>query len=140
MQDEIREGLHVGLSSISFGDEAKVMKNLENDIMRSSKYQLEFLLNNGIPTLLYSGQLDLIVPNRLTDDLIQNLEWYGLREFLQSPKYIWRSEDMPNQILGYYQTYKNLTRLLVRNCGHILPYDNSAVGLKLIDTFINQKF
>jgi vitellogenic carboxypeptidase-like protein len=135
-QPQIRRALHVG--NVKFDTGQKVMSLLRNDIMQSAKWKLEFLLNNGVRTLLYSGQLDLIVPNRATDEFIQKLEWYGLQGFLEKDRKIWRTNGQG--VRGYFRNHLNFTRVTLRDCGHMVPYDKPKLAFHLIQAFVQGKF
>jgi hypothetical protein len=44
------------------------------------------LLNSGYRILIYSGQLDIIVANSLTQALVDSLQWNGKEEFVKVKK------------------------------------------------------
>ncbi|XP_021946397.2 venom serine carboxypeptidase [Folsomia candida] len=132
-QPKVRDALHVG-SQHHFQDGVLVMSKMEGEIMKSSKTQFRKLVTEytNIPVLLYNGQLDLIVANRLTDSFLEalNLDEIGPWSTRKALKI------SLSEIVGYYKTWKNLTRVTVRNCGHMVPYDKPEWGYFLITAFL----
>ena len=53
-----------------------------------------------------------------------------------APRKIWRVE---NQVAGYVREAKNLLQVMVRNAGHILPYDQPKWAFDMIQRFIQGK-
>jgi hypothetical protein len=56
-----------------------------------SYHFVQELLNSGYRILIYSGQLDIIVANSLTQALVDSLQWNGKEEFVQVKKTVGRS-------------------------------------------------
>lgn len=136
-QEIMRQVLHVG--NRPFNNGSMVEKHLTDDVMRSISSWLAELLNSGeYRVLLYSGQLDIIVPYRGTMRLAKALNWKGAKDFNQAPRTIWRvkgDNDNQTDVAGYVTTSGPLTVLLVRNAGHMVPADQPVWGLDLINRF-----
>lgn len=129
-----RKALHVGNKPFN-DDSEQVKEHLLADICQSSKSQLITLMEN-YKVLLYSGQLDISVPTSLTTDMIKTLNWKDAKSYFQSKKLIWKVDD---QVAGYLKKYNQFYFLVVRNAGHILPYDQPKIGLEMISQFINDQ-
>lgn len=141
----IRTALHVGQRSWSAVD--AVYERLKYDIPRSVSPWLATLLDAGqYRVLLYSGQLDVIVPYRGTMNVARALQWSGAEHFRNATRTIWQvpiadctaSCDVTH-VAGYATTYGPLTVLLVRNAGHMVPYDQPAWAHDLIKRFTSGK-
>ncbi|VVC29664.1 Serine carboxypeptidase, serine active site,Serine carboxypeptidases, histidine active [Cinara cedri] len=137
----IRSSLHVGNRSLNNGIE--VERHLLNDVMQSMSSWLAALLNTGkYRVLLYSGQLDIIVPYRGTMCMAKSLKWSGADKFKNATRTIWRlTEPGTNStvVAGYATTSGPLTVVLVRNAGHMVPGDQPISGIDLINRFTTGK-
>ncbi|VVC29668.1 Serine carboxypeptidase, serine active site,Serine carboxypeptidases, histidine active [Cinara cedri] len=133
----IRGALHVGQRVWSVVD--VVYEKLMYDIPRSVSPWLAALLDAGqYRVLLYSGQLDVIVPYRGTVNVARSLQWSGAESFRNATRTIWRvptTKSGGTHVAGYATTYGPLTVLLVRNAGHMVPYDQPAWAHDLIKRF-----
>ena len=132
-QPKARKALHVGTKT--FNSERQVEQHLEDDICRSSKSELITLMEN-YKVLLYSGQLDIRVATPFTDSMLSRLKWKGSEEFMQSKRQIWKVDG---QIDGYLKKSNKFYFMIIRNAGHILPYDQPKLAFHMIDQFINDK-
>jgi len=132
-QDHVRRSLHVG--NASYDEDTKVEFNLRNDMYDSVKPWIEALLNapESYNVLIYSGQLDIIVANTLTDSMLKNLDWDGAAKFQQAERKIWKVGA--KDVAGYVKKAKNLTYVLVRNAGHMIPYDQPKWAFDMINRF-----
>lgn len=132
----VRKQLKVGKTQ--FGSRM-VPFMLTEDIPKSSMQELAFVLNSDLPVLLYSGQLDLIVPAISTEKVIQNCKWKDSEEFELSEKSIWRIDLDSDEVTGYVKRKRNFQFVVVRNGGHILPYDQPRVAFELISRFVKKQ-
>lgn len=62
------------------------------------------------------------------------LEWSGQSQFQQANYTQFESNGESN---GEYKNFENFTFLRVYNAGHMVPMDQPAVALDMINTFIN---
>ncbi|XP_077485176.1 putative serine carboxypeptidase CPVL [Amblyomma americanum] len=130
----VRHAIHVG--GAQFGEnKSTVVLHLADDLIKSVRDEFAFFLNN-YKALHYSGQLDIAVPYTATEAFMSSLQWSGAQEFASAPQQIWRSAD-GDEVLGYVKKANNFTMVLVRNGGHILPYDQPEVAYELITRFLN---
>lgn len=139
---QMRAGLHVGRRPLNNG--STVEAHLTEDVMQSVSTWLATLLDAGkYRVLLYSGQLDIIVPYRGTVRMAQLLKWSGAEAFKNATRTIWRVQQADNEnitdVAGYVTTSGPLTVLLVRNAGHMVPADQPIWGLDIINRFTTGK-
>ncbi|KAI2801658.1 hypothetical protein BLOT_009472 [Blomia tropicalis] len=134
---QVRDAIHVG--NRPYHDGSEVEKHLVNDIMNTVKPLVEDLLNSNVRTMLYSGQLDIIVAAPLTENFIQKLEWKGAGKYLRAPKKIYRVTPSDPNVAGYVRQADNLYQVIIRNAGHILPYDQPRVAYDMITRFVTEK-
>lgn len=142
VQRQGRAALHVGRRPWSSVD--VVYERMKYDIPLSVAPWLAELLDAGrYRVLLYSGQLDAIVPYRGTVNVARALRWTGAEQFRNATRYIWRpdcsSQCSASEVAGYATEHGPLTVLLVRNAGHMVPYDQPAWALDMIDRFTSGK-
>lgn len=114
-----------------------VETKLENDIMKSVKPWIAELMEN-YKVMIYNGQLDIIIAYPLTISFVNSIPWSGANDLSSTERIIWKSLKNGNPA-GYVRRVKNFTEVLVRNAGHILPYDQPDNALDMIDRFINDK-
>ncbi|KAL1421165.1 hypothetical protein MTO96_023335 [Rhipicephalus appendiculatus] len=133
----VRKAIHVGNLTFNNGDATE--SHLKEDIMQSVKPWLASLMDKPqYKVLIYNGQLDIIIAYPLTDNFVSSIPWSGKEAFDKAERKIWKRPD-GNGVAGYVRKVGNFTQVLVRNAGHILPYDQPDVALDLITRFIDGK-
>ena len=103
---------------------------------------IETLLDAGYRVLIYNGQLDVIIPYPATEDFVNALQWKHAAEYKIAPRGVWRfgyDNYRDGVVAGYAREVGNFTQLMVRNAGHILPYDQPEWALDLITRFVHGK-
>lgn len=118
--------------------------NLVPDFMVSMAPRVRDLLNAGIPTLVYVGQLDIIIGTPLVLSWVNALQWDGADEYAKNKRGVWRARRLdpsdPQQgndpVFGYFRQAQSLTTVTVRGAGHILPADQPIQALDMITRFI----
>lgn len=131
---DIRKTIHVG--NLTFNIEStKVEEYLKEDIMQSMAVLVEDLVQH-YRVLIYNGQLDIIVAYPLTENYIQNLKWPGAEKYKTAQRKAWY---VGTELAGYSKTVDNLTEVLVRNAGHMVPSDQPKWALDLITRFTHNK-
>ena len=83
--------------------------------------------------LFYNGQVDIIVAYPLTENFLSTLEYKFTDEYKNSSRVIWK---VGNEIAGYATTYANMTQLVVRNAGHLVPHDQPKWAYDMIHRFV----
>ncbi|XP_064080848.1 probable serine carboxypeptidase CPVL isoform X2 [Macrobrachium nipponense] len=129
----VREALHVG--NLTFHSGEKVETFLEEDIMKSVKPWIEEIMNN-YKVMIYNGQLDVIIAYTLTENFLSSLNWTHAEEYQHSPRYIWRVD---NEVAGYVREVPNFVQVMVRNAGHMVPYDQPKWAFDMINRFTAEK-
>ncbi|CAN7946257.1 unnamed protein product, partial [Ixodes hexagonus] len=132
----VRRAIHVG--SVPFYDfNDTVYNNFLADMMMSVKPWFTVLLEK-YKVLLYSGQLDVIIPYPFTENFLASVNWSGASALASVTRQVWRSPD-GSDVYGYVRQVANFTEVLVRNGGHILPYDRPEAAFEMISRFIDGK-
>ncbi|KAI5633506.1 serine carboxypeptidase domain-containing protein [Phthorimaea operculella] len=130
----VRKVCHVGNKPFNSGE--KVMEHLSLDILHSVAPVIEELLSH-YRILFYNGQLDIIVAYPLTENFLRNLNFSSSKEYHVAKRKIWR---VGQEVAGYVKKAGNLTEILVRNAGHMVPSDQPKWALDMITRFIRNKF
>lgn len=131
---DVRRAIHVG--NIQFGiNTTKVQQNLQQDSYQSVAPWVSELLSN-YRVLIYTGQLDIIVAYPLTENYLSNLNFTGAAAYRNATRYQWR---VGPELAGYVKHAGNLTEVLVRDAGHMVPKDQPIVALDLITRFTHRK-
>ncbi|KAG5343262.1 VCP carboxypeptidase, partial [Acromyrmex heyeri] len=131
---DVRHAIHVGNNT--FHVETKtVEEHLKEDVMQSIIPLLIDLLQH-YRVLIYNGQLDIIVAYPLTENYLKNLQWPGADKYKKASRKIWM---VGNKVAGYTKSVDNLTEVLVRNAGHMVPSDQPKWALDLITRFTHNK-
>ncbi|CAI9779732.1 unnamed protein product [Fraxinus pennsylvanica] len=112
-----------------------VSRALHNDVMKSVKYMVEFLVKNT-KVLLYQGQFDLKddVPSTLA--WVRTMRWDGIPGFLEAERKVWRVDG---KLAGYVQKWKNLSHVVVLNAGHLMPGDQPVNSQVMIQDWLLDK-
>ncbi|XP_044731481.1 venom serine carboxypeptidase [Chrysoperla carnea] len=130
----IRKAIHVGNKTFNV-ETSKVEDHLKQDVMQSvAPWIIQLLANYRV--LIYNGQLDIIVAYPLTVNYLKNLNFNGANEYKTAPRKLWYVDS---ELAGYVKTAGNLTEVLVRNAGHMVPTDQPKWALDLISRFVANK-
>lgn len=130
----VRHAIHVGNLTYHGGD--KVEEYLLEDIPQSVRDRVVVLANN-YKVLFYSGQLDVIVGAPLTEAFLASLEWKGQAAYKTAKRVIWKIDPSDVDVAGYARNVNDFYQVVVRNAGHILPYDQPERAFDMVDRFIN---
>lgn len=131
---DVRRAIHVGNNT--FHVKTKIVEEyLEGDFMQSVANLLTDLLQH-YRVLIYNGQLDIIVAYPLTENFLYNLQWSGSNKYMKASRKLWMVGD---QLAGYTKSVDNLTEVLVRNAGHLVPMNQPKWALDLITRFTHNK-
>ncbi|GAB6029917.1 hypothetical protein CHUAL_005616 [Chamberlinius hualienensis] len=135
---EVRLAIHTG--NLTFSDDSElVYDHLLADICDSTKSWLEALLENNFKVLLYNGQIDVICNYYLQVNMMSTLNWKGAADYKTANRLIWKVESTDGEVAGYVKNARNFWEILVRNGGHILPYDQPRAAYDMITRFIFDK-
>lgn len=134
---ETRTAIHVGNRQYNNG--TTVESHLVNDVMDSVRPWVEDILDANIRSLFYSGQLDVIVGAPLTENFLRQVVWKHRHEYVHAKRYIYKVDPKDSVVAGYVRHAGNLIYALIRNAGHMVPYDQPRVAYDMIHRFVKQK-
>ena len=86
--------------------------------------------------MIYNGQLDVIIAWPLTESFLTSLNWSADRNYTGTQRSLWH---VGGQVAGYAKQVGNFTQVLVRNAGHMVPYDQPKWAFDLINRFTSGK-
>ncbi|MCD9647001.1 hypothetical protein HAX54_037279 [Datura stramonium] len=109
-----------------------VGKVLHEDVMKSVRYMVEFLVKNT-KVLLYQGQCDLRDGVVSTEAWIKKMKWERIGKFLEAERIVWRVND---ELAGYMQKWETLTHVVVMNAGHLVPTDQAVNSQAMIEDWV----
>lgn len=132
-REDIRKAIHVG--NLPFNVDKKVEEHLKADVMDTIAPQLIELLSH-YRCLIYNGQLDIIVAYPLTVNYLQQLNFSSATLYKTAERKPW---IVDKHIAGYAKVAGNLTEVMVRNAGHMVPTDQPKWAWDLITRFTNNK-
>ncbi|KAK7102095.1 hypothetical protein V1264_020373 [Littorina saxatilis] len=107
------------------------------DILSDTSKENAFLMDR-YKVLHYSGNLDIVVNVPMTEAFLQHVQWSGQQQYNDSYRHKW---FIGKKLVGWYTTIGNFTRVIIRNSGHMVPYDQPEAALDMMRRFIfNQPF
>lgn len=131
-ENSVRNHIHVG--PLQFNRSSwTVYEFLAEDNVQSVADWLSELLDHYL-VLVYTGQLDIIVPYPSVVNYLRKLNFNGSDEYPRAQRHIWRVDG---EVAGYMKVVGNLVEVLVRNSGHLVPKDQPKWALDLITKFTN---
>ncbi|ETV91833.1 hypothetical protein H310_13662 [Aphanomyces invadans] len=122
---------------------AHVNRNLAGEDAVSTVSDIQAMLAGGVRVLLYNGQWDLICNALNTEHVVQQLEWPGQAAFTAARRFTWRLQrhalDEGGPPAGFVQTGGNLTTIVVRDAGHMVPFNAPEAALDMVRRFIHDR-
>jgi serine carboxypeptidase-like clade 2 len=91
----------------------------------------DFRSSQNLRILVYSGDVDAIVPYTGTRQWIANLQW----EIVDA----WRPWTIDQQVGGYVQVFDGLTFATVRDAGHMVPETQPKRAFHMFSHFLANK-
>ncbi|XP_070394204.1 venom serine carboxypeptidase-like isoform X1 [Dermacentor albipictus] len=134
---ELRRALHVGHQTFHTSRHV-VASNFVDDLLRSARPQFNVVVEGGYKVLVYNGQLDMAMAPTQTENFLSQVAWSHAARWNREPRTVWRSGD-GRHVYGYKKTVENLSFVVVRNAGHLVPFDQPRVSYELITAFIENK-
>ncbi|XP_038893258.1 serine carboxypeptidase-like 50 [Benincasa hispida] len=133
---EVKRALGVKNESMVFeGCSDVVGEVLKDDVMKSVRYKVDFLVKNS-KVLLYQGQYDLRDGVVSTEAWVNKLKWDEIENFLGVERKIWRVGD---ELAGYVQKWMSLSNVVVLGAGHLLPTDQALNSQAMIEDWVLEK-
>ena len=134
--EKIGTGVYGFNPEVIFDSQAEdVYNHLYTDFMKTEINRVEFLLNKGMPVLIYNGQMDLIVTTPGTMRWVDKLFFAQAQEFREKLFSPWKLND---KMVGTIKAAGNLEFRVVFNAGHLVPMDQPEVSLDMASSFINR--
>lgn len=113
-------------TSCNFGINMK----FHTDWMKDFSGYIADMLNDGIPALIYAGDVDFICNYIGNRAWTLALEWDGSSEFIAAEEHEWKGQGLARSANG-------LTFLQVYDAGHMVPSDKPEVALDMVTNFLN---
>lgn len=104
-----------------------------NDWMKRFDYTIAPLLANGTRVVIYAGDVDFICNWIGNKNWVMNLEWDGQQAFQSEGDHPWM---VAGEQAGEARTHGGLTFLRVYDAGHMVPLDQPARSLDMVNTVI----
>jgi len=130
---QVRKAIHVG--NLTFNNGQDVEKHLLSDVMQSVKPLVEDLKDH-YRVMIYNGQMDIIIAWPLTENFITSMKWSKGSNYTGTPRTLWH---VGGELAGYVKQVGDFTQVLVRNAGHMVPYDQPKWAFDLINRFTSGK-
>ena len=127
---QIPEALNYSLAS----DLVSVPLLQTGDFANSTKYALEYVLDQGLDTLTFAGQFDPVINYVGIMNYVQALDWHGKEPLPESTK---KFLTVNNSVAGSYHKQDNLVVAVVNKAGHYGTYDQPATIAVLLRCFIH---
>ncbi|OMO60607.1 Peptidase S10, serine carboxypeptidase [Corchorus capsularis] len=129
---EVKKALGVN-ESMEFEECSDVVGDaLHEDVMKSVKYMVEFLVKKS-KVLLYQGLYDLRDGVVSTEAWVKTMKWEGIEKFLMADREIWK---VNGEVAGYVQKWGSLTHVVVLGAGHLLPADQALNSQAMIEDWV----
>eukprot|EP01125_Pyxidicula_operculata_P014720 TRINITY_DN4936_c0_g1_i1.p1 TRINITY_DN4936_c0_g1~~TRINITY_DN4936_c0_g1_i1.p1 ORF type:complete len:413 (+),score=102.17 TRINITY_DN4936_c0_g1_i1:104-1342(+) len=103
------------------------------DTLQSYATDLPAVLAAGVRVVIYNGDLDLICNWMGGQKWTNALQWPGQQAFNSAPVQPWTVSGTP---AGTSQAAQGFTFVRVYNAGHMVPHDQPAVALQLLQNII----
>ncbi|GAQ88391.1 serine carboxypeptidase [Klebsormidium nitens] len=127
---EVQKAIHANVTHLPYAWTGctEAIEYSRKDLLTSVLPVYRRLLKDGLRMLIFSGDVDAIVP------VTGTRAWIG--KLLLEEVEPWRPWVLDSQVGGYVTKYKGLTFSTVRDAGHMVPYTQPARALHLFKTFI----
>ncbi|KAF5180327.1 Serine carboxypeptidase-like [Thalictrum thalictroides] len=134
-QDSVREALGVG--NIDFVScSTTVYDAMQMDWMKNLEVGIPSLLKDGIRSLIYAGEYDLICNWLGNSRWVDAMQWYGQKEFVGKPAVSFLVDGAE---AGQLKSHGPLNFLKVHNAGHMVPMDQPKAALEMLRRFTQNK-
>ncbi|KAH7570993.1 hypothetical protein JRO89_XS05G0235300 [Xanthoceras sorbifolium] len=133
--DEVKKAIGANESIVFDYCSHAVFNALHDDLMKSVKYMVEFLVKNS-KVLLYQGHLDLRIGVVSNEAWVKTMKWQGIGMFLMAEKKVWQVNGV---LAGYVQKWASLSHVVVLGAGHLVPADQSLNSQAMIEDWVLDK-
>ena len=108
-------------------------QHLEDDFERSYQFDIPIILAHDVPVTVYNGDLDIICNFYGESDVVNTIQWPGASAFAAATNTTW---TLGSSAVGNYRSAQGLTYVVVYNAGHMVPHDQPAAALNLMQTVL----
>jgi len=132
-EKSVKQAIHANMNLNYQWEDCSSLVNYNYQDLLSSVLEIyfDFFKNTKLRVLVYSGDVDAIVP------ITGTREWIAiLNRKVISP---WRPYIVDQQVGGYVVEYEGLTFASVRNAGHLVPETQPSRALYMFSKFLEGK-
>ncbi|KAL8157559.1 serine carboxypeptidase-like 50 [Apium graveolens] len=129
---EVKKALGANISTVFKVCSDTVGQILHEDLMKSVKYMVEFLVKHT-KVLLYQGQFDLRVGVVSAEAWMKEIKWDEIQKFLGADRKVWK---VKGKLAGYVQKWGSLSHAIVSNAGHLVPADQAINSQAMIEDWV----
>ena len=133
-REDVRAALHVDPAAPAWAETSKRVGHLLEKGEQDSVAGLYPALFERLPTLIYNGVYDMDCNFMGTDAWIAGVEWSFRDEYLAASRVPWL---VGGALAGRGRSVRTLTHLLVDGAGHLVPMDQPAVALAMLEQFLS---
>jgi len=129
-REDVRQAIHADDAAGVWNEcSGKLNYNFSTNVNSSMiPYYSKFFSQSKLNILIYSGDVDAVVPFLGTEQWITNLN--------RAVKEDWRSWTLDQQVGGYVIKYDSLTYLTIRGAGHMVPYFKPDLAYAFFERYI----
>ncbi|XP_049512793.1 probable serine carboxypeptidase CPVL [Dermacentor silvarum] len=130
-----KKSLHLNSQATVDSNRLLVMLYLADDYIVDLREKVEYLLD-ATKMLVFSGQLDTVVPAIKQEKHLLSLNWTGtaaMRKAARRPLYV---SGPGSRLVGYAKTTKDLTYVVMARSGHHVLFDASEDVCNMIERFV----
>ncbi|KAF3432188.1 hypothetical protein FNV43_RR26927 [Rhamnella rubrinervis] len=111
---------------------------LHEDVMKSVKEMVEYLLVRKSKVLLYQGQFDLWDGVVSTEAWVETLRWEEIGKFMSAERKVWKNMNT-GELAGYVQKWRNLSNVVFFGAGHLVPADQPLNSQAMIEDWVSDQ-
>eukprot|EP01080_Neovahlkampfia_damariscottae_P006360 gene6360-10366_t len=133
---DVKTALAIDSSSVYHNCDSTVFNLFEEEFYKPLPPNLFTDLVSNMKVLLYTGQFDLKSGFLGMNEYIRKLQWPG--SFYMN-SYQPKLFSTANDVYGNYNTYKNLTRMVIYQSGHLVSQTQGPVTQIMMNKFIKNE-
>ena len=141
MNGPIRAQLGDIPASVTWGGQSDaVFSTLAGDFMRPVVDVVDALLTDArVHVTVYEGQVDLICGTLGAERWMQRLEWSGMPAFYATPRQAFYAGGDTVNTAGFATVTPGLSLFHILKAGHMVPADQGAAALSMVQQIIGAK-
>jgi carboxypeptidase C (cathepsin A) len=144
--ERVHEYLHVQTDRVETWEtcnmQVKMQFTIAGDPLKSVISYVKELLENNVRVLIYAGDADLMCNWYGIQAWTNALDWSGKKTFNAAPEHSFITNDLLKKKsinAGMAKSNGKLTFVRVYNAGHLVPKDQPAVALDMINRFLKNE-